>query len=105
MRATHRLQLLAIATGSALLCGCYVPDPVPHAVLQVSAAGTYLLDGSAIAAADLPAALARRQARTPELLVEISASPQASLASVRKAMHDTQQARLRVAFAQEKPLK
>ena len=89
----------ALAASAALVAGCYVPAPASHAVLQVPASGTYMLDGAAVEAADLPRVLTARQAQAPSLVLEIHASPQASSASIQSAVSAASLARVRVAFA------
>jgi len=88
-----------LAASSVLLIGCYVPAPVTHAVLRVSAAGAYALDGVDVAADGLPDALAHRHAVAPTLLVEIDASPQANANAVTAALKAAKSAHVRVAFA------
>jgi biopolymer transport protein ExbD len=89
----------ALAASAVLVAGCYVPAPASHAVLQVPASGTYMLDGTAVEAADLPRVLTARQAQAPSLVLEIHASPQASSASIQSAVSAARLARVRVAFA------
>jgi hypothetical protein len=93
----------ALAAALTLVAGCYVPAPAAHAVLQIPAAGDYVLDGVAVEPAGLPGALEARHAQAPSLLLEIHASPQASSASINAAVSAARRAHVRVAFAAGSP--
>ena len=95
--------VFALAACSGLVVGCYVPAPVTHVVLKVSAAGTYALDGVEVTADSLPDALSARHAVVRTLLVEIDPSPQASATAITAAIKAAKSAHVRVAFA-SKPL-
>jgi hypothetical protein len=72
-------------------------------VLQVPAAGAYVLDGVAVEPSDLPRVLTARQVQAPSLLLEIHASAQASSASINSAVGAARLAHVRVAFAGSPP--
>jgi len=100
----NRFSLVVVlAACSGLAVGCYVPAPVTHVVLQVSAAGTYALDGVMVTANGLPEALSARHAVGHAILVEIDASPQADVTAVTAALKAAKTAHVRVAFG-SKPL-
>jgi hypothetical protein len=90
---------MALAASALLVAGCYMPAPAPHAVLQVPASGSYVLDGVGVLPGDLAGALSARQAQAPSLVLEIHVSPQAGAASVSAAVSAAKQAHVRVAFA------
>ncbi|WP_132647540.1 hypothetical protein [Rubrivivax gelatinosus] len=89
---------LAAAGLLALLGGCYVPAPVPHALLEVSATGTYVLEGQAVDDAALAAGLSARRAAEPKLVVEIKVAPGAPMSAVDAAVAKIEAAQARVAF-------
>lgn len=89
--------LLAAATIAAL-GGCYVPSHVPHALLEVSADGAYKLEGQAVDAAALAAAVAEHKAPGSALVVEIKVAPGASMAAVDAAVATIEKSQARVAF-------
>lgn len=82
-----------------LIGGCYVPAPVTHVRLGVSAAGAFEFDGRPVAAALLQDAIATRRRGRPGLIVEIDASPEANVGVVREAVAAITRAHARVAFA------
>ena len=101
---SSRLRLRRAGLAIALawtLSSCYMPTPAAHSVLHVSPAGAYTLDGKAGDAAELAAAIGARHASTPDLVVEIHASPAASSAAVNAAVQAIRLAHARVAFARD----
>lgn len=99
MRRIRSCLGLVLTATSAVLAGCYVPTPTTHAVLQVPAVGSYVLDGVVVEPTDLARVLAARQAQAPLLLLEIHASAQASSTSINTAVEAAKKAHLRIAFA------
>jgi hypothetical protein len=100
MMPLSRLRLsLTLAAMLVGLAGCYVPAPAAHVVLEVSTSGGYVLDGHALTAVELPAALAAASARSSALVVEIHAPSQVSVDAINTAVHAVRLAHARVAFA------
>lgn len=96
-------SLLLPLVSAALLSACGLPTPAVHAELRVSEAGTYLLDTVPVTAAALPEVLQARHAQVPTLLVQVRASPHASIESVRLAVAAVKSTHVRLAFADEVP--
>jgi biopolymer transport protein ExbD len=97
-----RRALLALAlAGAALANGCHVPHAVARAVLHISAAGEFELDGQPVPAASLGAALAARKAAVTELELELRASTGADMKRVQQAVDAAKRAQVRVSFARE----
>jgi biopolymer transport protein ExbD len=88
--------LVAVAAG---LLGCYVPEPVAHAELQVSAQGAYALDGVNIPAQELSSRLVAAKPPGHDLVVQIAASSTAPVEAIRAAVVAVKSAQARVAFA------
>jgi hypothetical protein len=76
-----------------------MPKPVSHAVLDLSATGQFALDGHAIRAQDLPAALLARHPGGARLIVDIRPSPCADITVINQAVHLVRQGLGVVAFA------
>ena len=95
---TQRLTSLLLAAPALLLGGCGLPRPDTHALLQVTAASRFALDGRPVGADALTQAFDERQVPGTELLVEISASPQADIHAVQTAVRDSRLAHAEVAF-------
>lgn len=98
MTVSRSMSRLVAAGLIAVLGGCYVPAPVPHALLEVSAAGAYVLEGQPVDAAALAAGLAARKAADPKLVVEIKVAPGAPMSAVDAAVARVESAQARVAF-------
>ena len=98
MLPTRRLTSLLLAAPALLLGGCGLPRPDTHALLQVSAASQFALDGHPVSADALTRAFDAREVPGTELLVEISASPQADIHAVQVAVRDSRLAHAEVAF-------
>ena len=103
MNSLRPRSLLLPLVSAALLSACGLPTPAVHAELRVSEAGTYLLDTVPVAATALPEVLQARHAQVPTLLVQVRASPHASIESVRLAVAAAKSAHVRLAFADEVP--
>jgi len=95
---TRRLTALLLAAPALLLGGCGLPRPDTHALLQISAASRFVLDGRPIGAQALTQALDAREVPGAELRVEISASPQADIRAVEAVVRDSRRAHAEVAF-------
>ena len=99
---TYRLTLsLTVGTLAALLSGCIVPEPVAHVVLRISASGAYELDGKVFAPDQLAGAVLASEAVAPSMILEIRASPDAGVESVRQAVKAAKSAHARIAFGRE----
>ncbi|MEY2838645.1 MAG: hypothetical protein RJB60_944 [Pseudomonadota bacterium] len=88
-----------------LLTGCDIPAPhvSTHAKLHIAADGTLELDQQSLAPGALLSELQARQAKTPDVLVEIHASPKADMAVVKGAIATIKQAHARLSFDDEFP--
>lgn len=97
MRPLFTLSLMA----TLLVGGCYMPPPVSHAALLVSADGHYTLDSQAVAAPDLAEALAHKRAATANLRIDLRASPQARMRDIEFAVAAARQAQVKVDFTHD----
>jgi len=88
-----------------MLTGCDIPAPhvSTHAKLHIAADGTLELDQQSLAPGALLSELQARQAKTPDVLVEIHASPKADMAVVKGAIATIKQAHARLSFDDEFP--
>jgi hypothetical protein len=101
MTALRFVVCLALGASAGSLSGCFLPKPVAHAVLRVSSSGAYELDGKALAPEQLADAIAAKQVLVPSMVLEVRASPEAGIESVRQAVRAARSAHARVAFARE----
>jgi biopolymer transport protein ExbD len=88
---------------SALLGACYMPPPVTHAALAVSADGHYTLDNQAVAAPELAEALAHKRAAAANLRIDLRASPQARMPDIEFAVAAARQAQVKLDFTHDTP--
>jgi biopolymer transport protein ExbD len=98
----QRAAWLLVAALSAL-AGCYAPNAVVHAQLDIAADGAYTLNGQAVTAAELGGALTGLAQRQKVAILDIHASPKAQMNSIQTATQAAKQAQIRVAFAEEVP--
>jgi hypothetical protein len=90
---------LALALLSAGLGGCYVPRPVGHTQLRISADGSYTVNGVQVAPQDLSARLNPIPPEVENGIVEIEATPATAARAILFAVDAVKRAHARVAFA------
>lgn len=98
MTVSRSMSRLVAAGLIAVLGGCYVPAPVPHALLEVSVDGAYKLEGQPVDTRSLAAAVAEHKAPGSPLVVEIKVAPGAPMSAVDTAVAKIEAAQARVAF-------
>jgi hypothetical protein len=88
-----------------VLSGCDIPAPhvSTHAKLHIAANGAMELDQQALAPDALLAELQTRKAKTPDVMVEIHASPKADMAVIKGAIATIKRAHARLSFDDEFP--
>ena len=84
-----------------VLSACGLPTPAVHLRLHVAADGRYELNQIPVNAADLPRLLSEQHARTPELQLQVHASPQVDIRVVQQVVQAAKDAQVRIAFADE----
>jgi len=101
----HPPSWLSASLFALCLSGCDIPAPhvSPHAKLHIAADGALELDHQALAPEALLAQLQARQAKTPDMLVEIHASPKADMATIKAVIATIQKAKARLSFDDEFP--
>jgi ATP/maltotriose-dependent transcriptional regulator MalT len=101
----HPLPWLSASLLALLLSGCDIPAPhvSTHAKLHIAANGTMELDHQPLAPEALLAQLQARAAQTPDVMVEIHASPKADMAAIKGAIATIKQAHARLSFDDEFP--
>jgi biopolymer transport protein ExbD len=92
-----------LATSLCALAGCYAPNAVVHAELDIAADGAYTLNGQPVPSAELGGALSGLAQRQKVAILDIHASPKAQMNSIQLATQAAKQAQIRVAFAEEVP--
>jgi len=104
-RMQHPLPWLSASLLALFLSGCDIPAPhvSTHAQLHIAADGSLALDQQPLAPGALLAQLQARKAKTPDVLVEIHASPKADMAVIRGAIATIKQAKARLSFDDEFP--
>jgi hypothetical protein len=106
MNAHRTLVTLALAALFALglsACDHAPPPPVAHAQLHIGATGQMEFDKVPVTPAELADSLNKRKATTPDLLVEIHASPKASIEAVETALRTVVAAHARLSYGEEHP--
>ena len=91
--------LLSSLAFALIASGCYQPPASDHAALYVSPTGELTLQGQPVERALLQSAIEALVIRGRVLVVEIHASPQASIAVVEEAVGKAKAAHAVVAFA------
>jgi len=86
---------------SAGLTGCYMPKPVAHAKLTISANSQLAFNGAPVASAALAQVLDAAKPPGHDLIVQIEAAPDANLELVRSAVAAVKLAHARVAFSKD----
>jgi hypothetical protein len=101
----HPLPWLSVSLLALFVSGCDMPAPPvsTHAKLHIAANGAMELDHQPVAPEALLTQLQARTAQTPEVLVEIHASPQADMAVIKGAIATIKQAHARLSFDDEFP--
>lgn len=97
-------SVIVLLATAALLGGCYVPPPVTHAALTVSADGHYTLDNRAVPASELAEALAQQRTTAANLRIDLRASPQARMSDIEFAVAAARQAQVKVDFTHDTPI-
>jgi hypothetical protein len=100
---TCLVPLAALSSLSLAGCDRAPPHPVAHAQLHIGADGRMEFDKVPVTPAELADSLEKRKAGTPDLLVEIHASPKASIAAVETALHTVVAAHARLSYGEEHP--
>lgn len=81
---------LLLATFACL--GCSTQQPPPAVSLEITTAGTYLVDGAPVAQANLGAVLSAKRRPGAELFIHVIARPGVKYETVRIAMEAVQNA-------------
>jgi len=97
------VPLATVATVALAGCDRSPPHPVAHTQLHIGATNQMELDKVPVTPAELADVLDKRRATTPELLVEIHASPKASIETVEAALRTVVAAHARLSYGEEHP--